>query len=75
MRELVAGPLEIGLVDLVMVGVVRLVTHRRIFTDPAPTATALSLVDGLRSAPRARSLQATSGVRDRLRLIDPLQAT
>ena len=67
LREMVAGPVEIGLVDLVMVGFVRLVTHRRIFEDPAPTGAAMAFVDGLRRAPRARSLQSTAGVHERFR--------
>ena len=67
LREVVAGPRALGLVDLVVVGFVRLVTHRRIFEDPAPPSVALAFVDGLRSAPQVRGLHATPDVFERFR--------
>jgi len=55
---LVSGEDELALNDQVLGGFVRIVTNRRIYTDPAPTATALAFVDALRAARRARWLPA-----------------
>ena len=57
--DLMAGPEELALVDQVLVGFVRIVTNRRIFEEPAPTGAALSFVEALISAPRARWLPTT----------------
>lgn len=47
---------ELALIDVVLSGFVRIVTHPRIYAEPAPTDHALSFVELLRGAPRARSL-------------------
>lgn len=56
LQELVNGDEDLGLLDVVLAGVVRVVTHPRVFETPAPTVDALAYVEALRSAPRARSL-------------------
>jgi toxin-antitoxin system PIN domain toxin len=74
LQELVAGPAEVGLVDLVLVGFVRIVIHPRIFEDPAPVGAAVAFVEALRTSPRARGLQATPAVHARFRhlvAVDP----
>jgi len=63
---LVAGEDELALNDQVLGGFVRIVTNRRIYADPAPTATALAFVDALRAARRARWLPAGGAAWDRL---------
>lgn len=57
--DVVAGPEELALVDQVLVGFVRVVTNRRIFEEPSPTAAAVSFVEALISAPRTRWLPTT----------------
>lgn len=57
--DVVAGSEELALVDQVLVGFVRIVSNRRIFEEPAPTAAALSFVEALIGAPRARWLPTT----------------
>ena len=64
LSDVVAGPEELALVDQVLVGFVRIVTNRRIFAEPAPTAAALSFVEALVGAPRARWLPTTRVVWD-----------
>src|SRR5690606_27739619 len=55
------------LADVVLTGTVRIVTNRRIFSDPAATVHALDFVDALRSAPRARVLPSTDASWSRMR--------
>lgn len=45
--------------DVVLTGFLRVVTNRRIFTDPAPARSALSFVEALRAAPASRALHPT----------------
>lgn len=55
----VAGSDELALADPCLAGMIRIVTNPRIFADPAPPAHALSFVDRLRAAARARPLAST----------------
>lgn len=59
LTELVAGPEELALVETVLTGFLRIVTHPRIFTDPAPIVDALRFVEVLRAGQRARPVHAT----------------
>lgn len=54
----VAGDDQLALHDQVLGGFLRIVTHRRIYADPAPATTALAFVDALRAARRACWLSA-----------------
>lgn len=56
LAQVVSGSDELALHDLTLSGVVRIVTNRRIFAQPAPTELALDFVDRLISAKRARWL-------------------
>lgn len=60
---------EVGLVESVLLGTVRIVTSRRIMADPAPTAVALDFVDTLLAAPRARPVTPTASTWRQLRRI------
>jgi toxin-antitoxin system PIN domain toxin len=53
LRELVAGGDELAVVESTLVGFLRVVTNRRVFSDPAPLPAALALVEAVRAAPRA----------------------
>ena len=46
--------------DVVLTGFLRVVTNRRIFTDPAPAPVALSFVEALRVSPVGRALNPTN---------------
>ena len=60
-----------ALVDTVLTGFVRIVTHARIYERPTPTAEALSFVDALISAPSAVWVQSNRSGWDALdRLVD-----
>lgn len=52
--ELRRGSDELALLDLALLGVVRIVTNPRIYREPTPTGTALGFVRQLRRAERAR---------------------
>lgn len=54
--DLAAGSDDIGLVETVLLGFLRIVTNPRAFSTPAPTSVALEFVAALRSGPRARKL-------------------
>jgi uncharacterized protein len=62
LNAVVGGSEDLGLVEPVLTGFVRIVTHRRIFAEPAPTADALGFVLRLRSGRRSRALTATDAV-------------
>jgi hypothetical protein len=47
------GPEAVGLSELVLSGVVRVLTHPRVFSPPMSVADALAYVDALRAQPRA----------------------
>lgn len=53
LARVIAGHEQLALVDTVLSGFVRIVTNRRIYVDPAPTAEAMTfvrrLIDGRRS--------------------------
>ena len=53
LHERVASSEAFGLSDLVLSGVVRVLTHPAIFSPPAPTDAALEFVDALRQQPNA----------------------
>jgi uncharacterized protein len=63
---LVGGADDLALTDVVLTGVVRIVTHPRIVADPAPMTEALAFVGALRRARRARWLAPTTAAWDRL---------
>lgn len=54
LNEVVAGADELALHDVVLSGMVRIVTNPRIMSDPAPIGRALDFVGHLRSARRGR---------------------
>lgn len=54
-----AGPRAVGLADVVVTGALRVLTHRRVFADPAPPAAALTFLERVRSAPAAVAVPAT----------------
>jgi hypothetical protein len=64
LTTLVAGQDELALADHCLTGFLRIVTNPRIFTDPAPTAEALTFVNRLRRARRGRPVTATPATWD-----------
>lgn len=60
--DLVNGTEDLGLVDAVLTGVVRLATHPRAYQPPVDGETARGFVDDLRTAPVARDLVANDAV-------------
>lgn len=64
LTTLVAGQDEFALADHCLTGLLRIVTNPRIFSDPAPTAEALTFVDRLRRARRGRPVTATRATWD-----------
>lgn len=60
----VHGSDELGLHEAPLVSFVRLVTNARVFPKPAPTATALTFLDRLVGAPRARWLSPSAACWD-----------
>ena len=61
-----AGDEDLAMVDAVLTGFVRIVSNPRIFSDPAPTALALSFVRTVRSARPARAIAGAESTWDRL---------
>lgn len=59
-----AGPRPVGLADAALVGCMRVLTHRRAFSDPMPPPAALSFVTALRTAPSAVQLSPTAATWD-----------
>jgi uncharacterized protein len=53
LEGLVNGPASFGLIDLVLSGFLRVVTHPRIFKTPTPLDEALGFVSALRARPNA----------------------
>jgi uncharacterized protein len=74
MTDVITGPDDLGLIDTVITGFVRIVTNPRIFTDPSPTTTALDFVDSLHQAPRSRMIPPTFAAWAQFRTLcaDPL---
>lgn len=62
----VDGDEELGLLEPVLTGFVRIVTHPKVFARPAPTADALAFVEALRRARGSRELRATDASWSRL---------
>lgn len=62
LNGVVAGGEDLGLVEPVLTGFVRIVTHHRIFAEPAPTSEAIEFCQRLRAGRRARALPATGAV-------------
>jgi len=58
---------ELAIAETAAIGFVRIVTSPRIMDEPAPTAVALSFIDALRGAPRARALAPTDATWSRFR--------
>jgi toxin-antitoxin system PIN domain toxin len=54
-----AGGDELGLVEAALTGFLRIVTHPRIFAEPATSGEALAFVTALRGGRQARALAAT----------------
>lgn len=54
------GTQELALADAVLLGFARIVTHPRIWSDPAPAPVALDFLAALRGAPRARPIGPTA---------------
>lgn len=66
-----AGSEPILLPDVVLTGFIRVVTNRKIFTDPAPVPAALTFVEALRDSPVGRGLNPTDAAwRQFARFID-----
>lgn len=57
LESVLAGVEPIGLSELVLSGVVRVLTHPRVFDPPLPLADALAFVDALRRHPRTLALR------------------
>jgi len=64
LTDLLSGADELALVDTVLAGFVRIVTHPRISQPPASTSLALDFVADLRNARRAVWLSPTAAVWD-----------
>lgn len=60
LTDLIGGSDEVALVDHCLTGVMRIVTHRRIYAGPATAAEALRFVDQLRRARKGRAVAATA---------------
>lgn len=67
LNDLVAGPDDLGLVDLALLGFLRVVTNPRVYAPPDPNTAALAFVDSLRSARRARFLHGNAATWARFR--------
>ena len=66
-----AGAEPVLLPDVVLTGFLRVVTNRRIFTDPAPVPAALAFVEALRASPVGRALNPTDAAwRQLARFVD-----
>lgn len=71
LNSALAGSEPILLPDVVLTGFLRVVTNRRIFTDPAPAPAALSFVDALRASPVGRAPNPTDAAwRQLARFVD-----
>jgi toxin-antitoxin system PIN domain toxin len=59
LAEALAGPRPVALADAALVGCLRVLTHRKVFADPAPPRAALDFVNALRVTPGAVLLAPT----------------
>jgi len=66
LHAVLTGVEDLALLDPVLIGVVRISTHPRIFEQPAPLRDALAYVDVLRRAPVARSVASSDAVWSRM---------
>ena len=66
LNSVLAGSESLLLPDVVLTGFLRIVTNRRIFTDPAPAPDALLFVRELRTSPLCRALNPTDAAWSRL---------
>lgn len=57
LEDALAGSSVVGLSELVLSGVVRVLTHPRVFDPPMPVDAAIAYVEALRRHPRAVSLR------------------
>ncbi|MDI3421262.1 type II toxin-antitoxin system VapC family toxin [Streptomyces luteolus] len=57
LAERLNGEEPVGISSVVTSGLVRIVTHPKIFTEPAPVSTALEFVEALREAPASVPLR------------------
>jgi hypothetical protein len=57
LEELVASDAAFGLPDLVLSGLLRIVTHPRVFSSPTPLADALAVVSLLRDQPNRIAIE------------------
>jgi len=53
LEGVVSGAEAFAVSDLVLSGMVRVVTHPRVFKEPAPVSAAIAFADAVRSAPNA----------------------
>ena len=61
LADALAGRERVGLSELVLSGVLRVVTHARIFQPPTPSAAAIEFVDSLLAQPRSMTLRPGDG--------------
>ena len=66
LAEALAGSRPVGLPDAVLVGCLRVLTHQRVFADPATPAAAWAFVDAVRTAPAAVPVAPTTATWRRL---------
>lgn len=66
LAEVLTGSEDLALLDPVLIGFVRLVTHSRVFEQPATVSDALAFVEALRRAPVARPVASSPPVWQRL---------
>lgn len=66
LTDVVSGSDELGLIDSVLVGFVRIVTNPRIISPAVSAPMALNFVDELRGAARVRMLDSSPAVWDQL---------
>lgn len=62
LERALGGPEDFALLDTVLSGFVRIVTHPKIMPSPAPTAQAVEFVNALIGAPSARWLPASEAL-------------
>ena len=61
LEDVVNGRDELGLSEVVLLGVMRIVTNPRVYVKPTAPAAAFQFLNDLRAAPRSRRVAATSG--------------
>lgn len=66
LTDALGGDRPVGLADAVLVGALRVLTHRKVFSDPATPAAAWAFVDAVRRAPAARPVAPTEATWRRL---------